>query len=192
MILVSRLRDLTRLREALVKFLSANLFVPSFSKTVVRYLNQFAAKASELSLIGGLFAALALELLKRALGLQMARRPTYTIVYGACPGSGICSVTGVSTHQRQRCRPAAMARMRGRNRRRATGRVQNRLSGAPDPRFQAPTPAPCRSGPRKPTSAFRTPSGCSAINWCPQRGRCTVRLSGSACCSRRAALGGVI
>ncbi|MBP8309650.1 MAG: YihY family inner membrane protein [Burkholderiaceae bacterium] len=43
-----------RLRDALLKFLSANLFLPSFSETLVRYLNQFAAKASQLSLIGGL------------------------------------------------------------------------------------------------------------------------------------------
>ena len=43
-----------RLSDALLRFLSANLFLPSFSETVVRYLNQFAAKASQLSLIGGL------------------------------------------------------------------------------------------------------------------------------------------
>jgi membrane protein len=43
-----------RLRDALLRFLSANLFLPSFSETLVRYLNQFAAKASQLSLIGGL------------------------------------------------------------------------------------------------------------------------------------------
>ena len=43
-----------RLRDALLRFLAANLFLPSFSETLVRYLNQFAAKASQLSLIGGL------------------------------------------------------------------------------------------------------------------------------------------
>lgn len=43
-----------RLREALLRYLSANFFLPSFSDSVVRYLNQFAAKAGQLSLIGGL------------------------------------------------------------------------------------------------------------------------------------------
>jgi membrane protein len=41
-------------RDALLKFLSATMFLPGFSELVVRYLNQFAAKAGHLSLIGGL------------------------------------------------------------------------------------------------------------------------------------------
>ncbi|MCX7272600.1 MAG: YihY family inner membrane protein [Burkholderiales bacterium] len=43
---------LARLRDALLRFLAANLFLPSFSEAVVRHLNLFAAKASQLSLIG--------------------------------------------------------------------------------------------------------------------------------------------
>jgi membrane protein len=41
-----------RLREALQKFLLSNLFPAAISNTVIDHLNQFAAKASELSLIG--------------------------------------------------------------------------------------------------------------------------------------------
>jgi membrane protein len=41
-------------RDALLQFLSATMFLPGFSELVVRYLNQFAAKAGHLSLIGGL------------------------------------------------------------------------------------------------------------------------------------------
>ncbi len=41
-----------RLRDALQKFLLTNLFPPAISETVIGYLNQFAAKANELSLIG--------------------------------------------------------------------------------------------------------------------------------------------
>ena len=52
--LLGALPMLSRLRETLLKFLAANLFLPSFSDTVVRYLHQFAAKASELSLLGAL------------------------------------------------------------------------------------------------------------------------------------------
>lgn len=52
--LLGALPMLSGLREALLKFLAANLFLPSFSDTLVRYLNQFAAKASELSLLGAL------------------------------------------------------------------------------------------------------------------------------------------
>lgn len=40
------------LRDALLAFVGSNLFLPSFSGTLVRYLDQFAAKAGELSLIG--------------------------------------------------------------------------------------------------------------------------------------------
>ena len=43
-----------RLRDALQKFLAGNLFLPSFADTVVSYLNQFAARASELSALGAL------------------------------------------------------------------------------------------------------------------------------------------
>ena len=52
--LLGALPMFARLRDALLKFLAANLFLPSFSETVVRYLNQFAAKASQLSAIGAL------------------------------------------------------------------------------------------------------------------------------------------
>lgn len=41
-----------RLRDALQGFLLVNLFPPSISNTVIERLNQFAAKASELSMIG--------------------------------------------------------------------------------------------------------------------------------------------
>jgi len=41
-----------RLREALQKFLVSNLFPAAISDTVIDHLNQFAAKANELSLIG--------------------------------------------------------------------------------------------------------------------------------------------
>lgn len=68
------------LRESLLRFLSANFFLPSFSETVVRYLNQFAAKASQLSLLGGLvFFATAFTVLltlDRALNrIWQVRRP---------------------------------------------------------------------------------------------------------------------
>ncbi len=41
-----------QLRQALQKFLVSNLFPPTISDTVIGYLNQFAAKASELSVFG--------------------------------------------------------------------------------------------------------------------------------------------
>ncbi len=46
-------------RDATLKFLASNLFLPSFSDTLVRYLNEFAAKSTELSLLGAIlfFAA---------------------------------------------------------------------------------------------------------------------------------------
>lgn len=40
------------LRDSLLRFLAANFLLPSFSETVVRLLNQFSAKASELSAVG--------------------------------------------------------------------------------------------------------------------------------------------
>lgn len=48
----------SRMRDALQKFLATNLFLPTFSDTLLRYVNQFAAKASELSVLGaiGFFA----------------------------------------------------------------------------------------------------------------------------------------
>jgi len=42
------------LRDEALKFVAANLFLPSFSDTLVGYLNEFAEKSAELSLIGGL------------------------------------------------------------------------------------------------------------------------------------------
>lgn len=42
------------LRDDALKFVVANLFLPSFSDTLVGYLNEFAEKSAELSLIGGL------------------------------------------------------------------------------------------------------------------------------------------
>lgn len=42
------------LRDALLAFVGTQLFLPSFSGTLVRYLDQFAAKAGELSVIGSL------------------------------------------------------------------------------------------------------------------------------------------
>ena len=60
-----------RLREALQKFLLSNLFPAAISNTVVDHLNQFAAKANELSLIGTvaflLTAFVALVTIERAL-----------------------------------------------------------------------------------------------------------------------------
>ncbi len=54
----------SRLRTALQSFLAANLFLPSFSDTLMRYVNQFAAKANELSVVGAaLFFATALAAL---------------------------------------------------------------------------------------------------------------------------------
>ena len=41
-------------RDALLQFLSATIFLPGLSQVVLKYLNQFAAKAAQLSLIGGL------------------------------------------------------------------------------------------------------------------------------------------
>lgn len=41
-------------RDALLQFLSATIFLPGLSQVVLKYLNQFAAKAGQLSLIGGL------------------------------------------------------------------------------------------------------------------------------------------
>lgn len=52
--LLGALPMLSRLREALLGFLAANLFLPSFSETLIRYLNQFAAKVNQLSLLGAL------------------------------------------------------------------------------------------------------------------------------------------
>ena len=52
--LLGALPALAQLRESLLKFLAANLFLPSFSDTLVRYLNQFAAKVNELSFVGAL------------------------------------------------------------------------------------------------------------------------------------------
>lgn len=43
---------LAPLRASLLEFLAVNFFLPSFSATLVRYLNQFAGKVSELSLLG--------------------------------------------------------------------------------------------------------------------------------------------
>ncbi|HWS75263.1 MAG TPA: YihY family inner membrane protein [Quisquiliibacterium sp.] len=40
------------LRDSVLKFLASNFLLPSFSDTLVRYLNQFSAKASELSALG--------------------------------------------------------------------------------------------------------------------------------------------
>jgi len=52
------------LRESLLGFLAANLFLPKFSATLVGYLNQFAEKANELSLLGAvLFFATAFSAL---------------------------------------------------------------------------------------------------------------------------------
>lgn len=50
--LLGALPALGPLRESLMKFMAANLFLPTFSDTLVRYLNQFAAKVNELSLVG--------------------------------------------------------------------------------------------------------------------------------------------
>lgn len=43
---------LAPLRTSLLDFFAANFFLPSFSATLVRYLNQFAGKVNELSLLG--------------------------------------------------------------------------------------------------------------------------------------------
>ncbi len=40
------------LRDAVLNFVAANLFLPSFSDTLVGYLNQFADKTAELSMLG--------------------------------------------------------------------------------------------------------------------------------------------
>ncbi len=52
--LLGALPMLSGLRDALLRFLAANLFLPSFSETLIRYLNQFAAKVNQLSLLGAL------------------------------------------------------------------------------------------------------------------------------------------
>ena len=67
-------------REALLQFLSTSFFLPGFSQVVLKYLNQFAAKAGQLSLIGGLafFATAfsALLTINRALNrIWRVRRP---------------------------------------------------------------------------------------------------------------------
>ena len=62
--LLGALPVLSQPRAALLDFLAANLFLPSFSATLVRYLNQFAAKVSELSVVGAIaFLATALSAL---------------------------------------------------------------------------------------------------------------------------------
>ncbi|MFT3804410.1 MAG: YihY family inner membrane protein [Burkholderiaceae bacterium] len=43
------------MRESLQRFLASNLFLPSFADTLSRYTNEFASKASQLSLFGALF-----------------------------------------------------------------------------------------------------------------------------------------
>lgn len=50
--LLGALPVLSQPRAALLDFLASNLFLPSFSATLVRYLDQFAAKVSELSVVG--------------------------------------------------------------------------------------------------------------------------------------------
>lgn len=50
--LLGALPAFSSLRESLLRFLAANFLLPSFSETVVRLLNQFSAKASELSAVG--------------------------------------------------------------------------------------------------------------------------------------------
>lgn len=69
-----------KLREALQGFLLVNLFPPAISDTVIRYLNQFAAKANELSLVGTvaflLTAFIALVTIERTLNrIWAADRP---------------------------------------------------------------------------------------------------------------------
>lgn len=69
-----------KLREALQGFLLVNLFPPAISDTVIRYLNQFAAKANELSLVGTvaflLTAFVALVTIERTLNrIWAADRP---------------------------------------------------------------------------------------------------------------------
>jgi len=69
-----------RLREALQAFLVHNLFPATISNTVLLYLNQFASKASELSLIGAaaflLTATAALMTIERTLNrIWLADRP---------------------------------------------------------------------------------------------------------------------
>lgn len=62
--LLGALPAFSSLREALLRFLAANFLLPSFSETVVRLLNQFSAKASELSAVGAvLFFATAFSAL---------------------------------------------------------------------------------------------------------------------------------
>lgn len=67
-------------RDALLQFLSATIFLPGLSQVVLKYLNQFSAKAGQLSLIGGLaFFATAFSVLftiNRTLNrIWLVRRP---------------------------------------------------------------------------------------------------------------------
>lgn len=69
-----------RLRDTLQRFLRANLFLPSIADTVLGYVNQFASRASELSLLGALVffatAFSALLTIERALNqIWAADRP---------------------------------------------------------------------------------------------------------------------
>jgi len=69
-----------RLREALEGFLLVNLFPPAISDTVIEHLNEFAAKANELSLVGTvaflLTAVIALVTIEHTLnGIWAADRP---------------------------------------------------------------------------------------------------------------------
>lgn len=50
--LLGALPVLSQPRATLLNFLATNLFLPSFSETLVRLLNQFAAKVNELSVVG--------------------------------------------------------------------------------------------------------------------------------------------
>ncbi len=43
------------MRESLQRFLASNLFLPSFADTLSGYMNEFASKASQLSLLGTIF-----------------------------------------------------------------------------------------------------------------------------------------
>ncbi len=52
--LLGALPMLAELRDAVLRFVASNLLVPSLAETLVRYLNQFAEKAGELSAIGAL------------------------------------------------------------------------------------------------------------------------------------------
>ena len=52
--LLGALPMLAELRVAVLSFVASNLFLPSFSDTLVHYLNQFSEKAGELSALGAL------------------------------------------------------------------------------------------------------------------------------------------